>query len=51
MPTTNSYYPARAGDQVIWLANFRNKLPLHKTALGYTDPEVAAAQADCDRLG
>jgi hypothetical protein len=51
MPTTNSYYPSRAGDQIIWLLNLRNKLPNHKTALGYTDPEVAAVQADCDRLG
>ncbi len=37
---------SRAGDQVIWRLNLRNKLPLHKTA-----PEVAAVQADCDRLG
>ena len=51
MPTSNSYYPARVGDQIIWLLNLRNKLPNHKTALGYTDPEVAAVQADCDRLG
>ena len=51
MPTTSSYYPSRVGDQVIWLTNLRSKLPSHKTALGYTDAEVAAMQADCDRLG
>ena len=50
MPRTSSYYPVRIGDQVFWLRNFRNKLPNYKTPLGYTDPEVAAIQADCDRL-
>ena len=50
MPTTNSYYPNRIGDQILWLRNYRNKLPNHKTALGYTDDDITAIQADCDRL-
>ena len=50
MATTNSYYPTRIGDQIIWLRNARNKIANYKVALGYTDPEIAAFQADCDRL-
>ncbi len=50
MPTTNSYYPVRVGDQIIWLRNFRNKIPNYKTALGYADADITAIQADCDRL-
>ena len=50
MPTTTSYYPNRIGDQIVWLRNYRNKLPNHETVLGYTDDDVTAIQADCDRL-
>lgn len=50
MARTARYYPVRVGDQIIWLGNFRNKLPNHQAALGYTAEEVAAIQADCDRL-
>ena len=50
MPHSNSYYPVRIGDQIIWLRNYRNKLPNHQAPLGYTDDEIAAIQADCDRL-
>ena len=40
----------RSGDPIVWLRNYRNKIPNHKTPLGYTDDEITAIQADCDRL-
>lgn len=42
----NSYYPVRIGDQIVWLANFINKLPDHATALGLTAPQVTGGVAD-----
>ena len=50
MPRTSSYYPARIGDQIVWLRNARNKIANYKVALGYADDDIAAFQADCDRL-
>lgn len=44
------YFPARIGDQILWLRNFRNKLPNYQTSLGLTADEVTAIQADCDRI-
>jgi len=50
MPRTARFYPARVGDQIIWLRNFRNKIGNYQTPLGYTAAEVAAIMADADRL-
>lgn len=50
MPTTNSYYPSRIGDQIVWLRNFRNKIPYYQATLGYVADDITAVQADCDRL-
>lgn len=44
------YYPDRVGDQILWLRNFRNKLPNYQAALGLTAEEAAVIQADCDRI-
>lgn len=49
MPAYNSYYPIRIGDQIIWLRNFRNKVPNYQVALGYTVGDMTAIQADADR--
>ena len=49
MPTTNSYYPSRIGDQIVWLGNFRNKIPNYQATLGYETDDITAIQADCDR--
>ena len=48
--THNSYYPPRTADQITWLTNFRNKLPVYASPLTLAAPAVAAAQADCDWL-
>jgi hypothetical protein len=47
---TNSYYPSRQGDQIVWLGNFSNKLPGYATALGLTAGQSTAAVADCGWL-
>ena len=44
------FYPTRIGDQILWLRNFRNKLPNYQVALGLTADELAAILADCDRI-
>ena len=49
MPAYNSYYPARIGDQIVWLRNFRNKIAGYKAPLGYADADIADVQADADR--
>jgi hypothetical protein len=36
------YFPIRIGDQVVWLRNFKNKLPGYSAALGL-DPLIVAA--------
>ena len=46
----NSYYPLRQNDQIVWLANFSNKLPGLATVLGLTAGQVTAAVADCGWL-
>lgn len=45
-----AYYPSRAADQIVWLENFRNKLPGYKAALGLSDPQAAAGVADARAL-
>ena len=44
------FYPRRQSDQLAWLTNFANKLPLYAVALGLTAEQVAAAVADCGWL-
>jgi hypothetical protein len=46
----SNYYPWKNSEQVIWLGNFRNKLPLHAAALSLAAGDVTDAQADCDWL-
>ena len=36
-------------DQVVWLRNFRNKIPNYQVPLGYAADDITAIQADCDR--
>lgn len=50
MPRTARYYPARIGDQIVWLRNFRNKIGGYQTALGYSADDITAVVADCDRM-
>jgi hypothetical protein len=46
----NTYFPARQTDQIVWLANFSNKLPALAAVLGLTAAQVSAAVADCGWL-
>ena len=46
----NAYYPPRQADQLVWLANFANKLPGSAAILGLTPAQVTAAVADCNWL-
>jgi hypothetical protein len=41
-----TYYPSRAADQVVWLENFRNKLPVYQAALGLTATQVTDGVGD-----
>lgn len=45
------YFPSRAGDQTIWLTNFRNKLPQYGTQLGLDPARVAEVIATCGFVG
>ncbi len=40
------YFPTRIGDQVVWLRNYKTKLPLHSAALGLVPAEVTANLLD-----
>jgi hypothetical protein len=40
------YYPVRIGDQIVWLRNFKTKLPLHSSALALVPAEVTAVLLD-----
>jgi len=40
----------RQADQIVWLANFSNKLGDHAAVLGLTTGQVTAAKADCNWL-
>lgn len=42
----NSYYPTNTPEQLLWLANFFNKLPVHAATLGLSTATVNAAIAD-----
>ena len=42
----NNFYPTDRGGQILWVANFINKLPGYATLLGLTPAQVAAAVAD-----
>ena len=46
----NAYYPVRQADQIVWLANFANKLPGEAAILGLPAATVTAAVADCNWL-
>lgn len=50
MATRNSYYPARIGDQIIWLRNFRNKLGTYTATLDYAAADITAIVADADQV-
>ena len=50
MPTRNSYYPARIGDQILWLRNYRNKIGGYQAPLACSAAEIAATVADADRV-
>ncbi|MCX6899787.1 MAG: hypothetical protein NT105_13950 [Verrucomicrobia bacterium] len=41
------YFPNRAGEQIVWLTNFRNKLPQYATRLGLDPARVAEVIATC----
>ncbi len=41
-----NYYPGRIGDQVNWLANFAQKIPIHGPTLGVAAGDVTAAVND-----
>ncbi len=40
------YFPTRTAEQVLWLLNFRTKLPAHESALALTSEQLATAVAD-----
>ena len=41
-----SYYPSRIGDQVNWLDNYANKLPIHGPTLGVSAADITASVND-----
>ena len=43
-----AYYPSRIGDQVVWLQNFKTKLPNYTTPLSLDATEVAARVLDAE---
>lgn len=42
------FFPSRMGDQVVWLGNFKNKLPGYATALGLTTTQLDAIILDVE---
>jgi hypothetical protein len=42
------YYPVRIGDQIVWLRNFKTKLPGHAATLGLVAGDVTAILLDVD---
>ena len=42
----SAYFPTNAGQQIVWLTNFYNKIAGHATALGLSPTQVADAIAD-----
>lgn len=43
-----NYYPVRIGDQIVWLRNFKTKLPAHATTLSLVAGDVTAILLDVD---
>ena len=50
MPQISRFYPGRAGDQIVWLGNYRNKIGGYQIAGSYLIPEINATIADADVL-
>ena len=48
MPAHNDYFPLRAGDQIQWLKNWRQKIGNYQSGGGYTVTEITATVADAD---
>ena len=46
--TNQPYFPSSDAERVIWLSNFRTKLPLHVAVLGLAATEVSDSVADID---
>ncbi len=44
----SNYYPVRIGNQIVWLQNFKTKLPTHATTLGLVPADVTAILLDVD---
>lgn len=42
------YFPMRIGDQIVWLRNFKTKLPSHATALGLVAGDLTNILLDVD---
>lgn len=42
------YFPIRIGDQIVWLRNFKTKVPVHATALSLDPAEVTTLLLDVD---
>jgi len=43
-----TYFPSRIADQILWLQNFRTKLPGYETPLGLPPAHVDACVASCN---
>ncbi len=48
MPSANSYFPRKIGDQIIWLKNYRLKIANYQTPGGYVAADLNATVADSD---
>ena len=48
MPAHNDYFPLRAGDQIQWLKNWRQKIGNYQSGGGYAAGEITATVADAD---
>lgn len=44
--SNQAYIPANEANRIVWLSHFAAKLPVHASALGISDDEVAATLAD-----
>ena len=43
----NNYYPSGQADQIIWLTNYANEIPVLGPGLGLTPDEIKSIVADC----
>lgn len=48
--TRNSYFPSKLSEMVLWLTNFKNKLPGYAATLGLSAGVATALVADCEWL-